>query len=32
METTMFAGVGQYLANPGQLDSILANIEAQRGH
>jgi len=32
LETTWFAGVGQYLATPGQLDSILANIEAQRGH
>jgi alpha-glucoside transport system substrate-binding protein len=32
LEQTWFTGIGEYLANPGQLDSILANIEAQRGH
>jgi alpha-glucoside transport system substrate-binding protein len=32
LETTLFTGVTQYLANPGQLDSILSSIEAQRGH
>ncbi len=32
METTMFAGVVSYLADPGSLNSILAGIEAQRGH
>jgi len=31
LQQTYFAGVGQYLADPGQLDSILANIEGQRG-
>jgi alpha-glucoside transport system substrate-binding protein len=32
LETTLFTGVTQYLANPSQLSSILASIEAQRGH
>lgn len=31
VQQTYFAGIGQYLADPGQLDSILADIEAQRG-
>jgi alpha-glucoside transport system substrate-binding protein len=31
LEQTWFTGIGEYLANPGQLDTILANIEAQRG-
>jgi alpha-glucoside transport system substrate-binding protein len=31
LEQTFFTGIGEYLANPSQLDTILANIEAQRG-
>ncbi|MDP2949942.1 MAG: ABC transporter substrate-binding protein [Chloroflexota bacterium] len=30
LQQAYFTGIGQYLANPGQLDSILAQIEAQR--
>ncbi len=32
LEQTWFTGVGQYLADPNSLDSILSGIEAQRGH
>ena len=31
LQQAEFTGIGQYLANPGQLDSILSGIEAARG-
>jgi alpha-glucoside transport system substrate-binding protein len=31
LQQAYFTGIGQYLANPGQLDSILAGIEGARG-
>ena len=31
LQQAYFAGIGQYLANPGQIDSILTSIQAQRG-
>ncbi len=30
LQTTYFQGVTNYLANPGNLDSILSNIESSR--